>query len=110
MATHMKRACLIEIVQFDSGLIIVPDKTLCLLCCADRRDKQYRRNLVLDKNGVRCAGYELATFHYSLDFASVEDNYGSYVCEMCVRIVRRIRKTKKRFALIEKVYLGIARE
>ena len=41
---------------------------------------------------MRGAGYELAVFNYSLDFDLVEENFGSYVCDMCTRIVRRIKR------------------
>ena len=82
MATPVKRA----------RLIVVSDKNLCLLCNLDKKQPNQTRNLILDSNGMRGAGYELAVFNYCLDFALVDENFGSYVCDMCARIVWRIKK------------------
>ena len=70
------------------SLIVVVDKSLCLLCSTVPNNKW----IVLDKYGNVGVAYELAVYFFSNEFARVDDNYGTYLCQTCARLVKRMRK------------------
>ena len=70
-------------------LIVVVDNSLCLLCSTVCNNHKW---VVLDKYGNVGVAYELAVYFFSNELARVDENYGTYICQTCARIVKRMRK------------------
>ena len=70
-------------------LIGVVDNFLCLLCSTVCNN---HKCIVLDKYGNVGVAYELAVYFFSNELALVDENYGTYLCQPCARLVKRMRK------------------
>lgn len=69
---------------------IVPSKDLCVSCSVSSN----RRYYIVKKSGEKGPSYALASEIYSTSFYCCE-NYGTYVCKTCYRLLERIIETKK---------------
>lgn len=69
---------------------IVPSKDLCVSCSVSSNQRYY----IVKKSGEKGPSYALASEIYSTSFYCCE-NYGTYVCKTCYRLLERIIETKK---------------